>query len=323
MAYPPAEDKEEQAPGVIVRVFSERERELIRNNMGEPTYQAIRGRLDNGDYSQVLSRIRRRIQSAKRGGNMAVADKMQGVADTLDEYIQSLQGGSGKQTTTSLEEQILNEYGHIPQLPLGPDEDSPTVCEYYTKKASEPCDVPSRCWGSQPAFNKFGIDAFPPDCGSGNGDQDTNGNGTQNEDNNMPIGRDPRPGGLGDVSGDGKVTAGDASLARQIATGSKTPVNGEAERADVDGDGNVTSHDADLIQEYVAHSINEFPAESSGGNGNGAGGDTGDEGGLLDDLLSPLLGGGGGNGSEDGSGESGLLKGVALGAIVWLIYQNL
>lgn len=78
---------------------------------------------------------------------------------------------------------------------------------------------------------------------------------------------------LGDVSGDGDVNAGDASLVKQFVNGNTSLTDAQKTRADVDGDGQVTANDADLILKYAVESIDTFPIQSQngggGGNGNG------------------------------------------------------
>lgn len=66
---------------------------------------------------------------------------------------------------------------------------------------------------------------------------------------------------LGDVNGDGMVSAVDAALAARYAAGLEQLTAEQLWAADVDGDGEVTSEDASLIAEYAAGLITEFPAE--------------------------------------------------------------
>ena len=66
---------------------------------------------------------------------------------------------------------------------------------------------------------------------------------------------------LGDIDQNGAVTASDALLALQQATGA-TRLSGTAlTLADVDGDGTVTVVDALTILHFAAGKITRFPAE--------------------------------------------------------------
>ncbi len=64
---------------------------------------------------------------------------------------------------------------------------------------------------------------------------------------------------LGDVSGDGKVSAYDAALAAQFAVELITLSPDQQDRAEVSGDGRVSSYDAALIARYSVGLISEFP----------------------------------------------------------------
>ena len=65
----------------------------------------------------------------------------------------------------------------------------------------------------------------------------------------------------GDVSGDGNLSAYDASLAAQYAVGSITLTAEQITRADVTGDGNVSAYDASLIAQKAVGLIDKFPVE--------------------------------------------------------------
>jgi hypothetical protein len=65
----------------------------------------------------------------------------------------------------------------------------------------------------------------------------------------------------GDVSGNGSVTAYDASLVLQAVVGLKVLSPVEREAADVTNDGSVTAMDAALILQYTVGLITQFPAE--------------------------------------------------------------
>ncbi len=63
---------------------------------------------------------------------------------------------------------------------------------------------------------------------------------------------------LGDVSGDGDVSAYDASLAAQYAIG-LIPLDAESvQRADVTGNEDVSAYDASLIAQYAIGLIDGF-----------------------------------------------------------------
>jgi len=64
---------------------------------------------------------------------------------------------------------------------------------------------------------------------------------------------------LGDVTGDGTISALDAAWVLQAVVGLITLDETQRENADVDGDGNVTPYDASLILQIVVGLINEFP----------------------------------------------------------------
>jgi hypothetical protein len=65
----------------------------------------------------------------------------------------------------------------------------------------------------------------------------------------------------GDVSGDGNVSAYDASLAGQAAVGFITLSEDQKKKADVTGDSNVSAYDASLIAQKAVGLINKFPVE--------------------------------------------------------------
>ena len=67
---------------------------------------------------------------------------------------------------------------------------------------------------------------------------------------------------LGDVSGDGYVTAYDASLVLQHAVGLTTLLPEQQQAADVTGDNTVSALDAALILQYTVGLITKFPAEN-------------------------------------------------------------
>ncbi|RKY02547.1 hypothetical protein DRP77_07730 [Candidatus Poribacteria bacterium] len=71
---------------------------------------------------------------------------------------------------------------------------------------------------------------------------------------------------LGDVTGNGKITALDASWVLRSCAGLKVLSEDEAKIADVNGDGKVTPRDAGLILKCVVGLINSFPGERSPGN---------------------------------------------------------
>jgi hypothetical protein len=68
---------------------------------------------------------------------------------------------------------------------------------------------------------------------------------------------------VGDVDGDGKVTADDAALAAQCAKGLASLSATQRTAADVTGDGCISSCDTMLIERYAAGSLDSFPAERS------------------------------------------------------------
>jgi len=70
-----------------------------------------------------------------------------------------------------------------------------------------------------------------------------------------------RPVRVGDISGDGKVTAYDAALAAQCAEGSTTLSAAQRMAADVTGDGCISYCDALLIARYAVGLIDSFPVE--------------------------------------------------------------
>ena len=67
---------------------------------------------------------------------------------------------------------------------------------------------------------------------------------------------------LGDVNGDGKISAKDAALLYAYVNGRTTLTAEQLSRCDVSGDGKVTAKDAALIYSYVNGRITVFPAES-------------------------------------------------------------
>ncbi|MBM3239033.1 T9SS type A sorting domain-containing protein [Candidatus Poribacteria bacterium] len=66
----------------------------------------------------------------------------------------------------------------------------------------------------------------------------------------------------GDVSGNGSVTAYDASLVLQYVVGLRELSDEDIDIADVTGDGHVTALDAALILQYTVGLITQFPSES-------------------------------------------------------------
>lgn len=66
---------------------------------------------------------------------------------------------------------------------------------------------------------------------------------------------------LGDINQDNEITASDALLALQAATGKTMLTTDQRNRADVDRDGKVSANDALLILQYATQKINAFPAE--------------------------------------------------------------
>ena len=68
---------------------------------------------------------------------------------------------------------------------------------------------------------------------------------------------------MGDVDGDGEVTAADALLALQAATGKIALDTTQQEAADVDGDANrdITANDALLMLQYATKKITAFQTE--------------------------------------------------------------
>ena len=66
---------------------------------------------------------------------------------------------------------------------------------------------------------------------------------------------------LGDVNGDGKVTAKDAALLYAYINGRTTLTDEQLALCDVSGDGKVTAKDAALIYAFVNGRITKFPAE--------------------------------------------------------------
>lgn len=65
----------------------------------------------------------------------------------------------------------------------------------------------------------------------------------------------------GDVSGDGSISAYDASLAAQYAVGLITLTPDQINKADVSGDGGVSAYDASLIAQRAVGLIDKFPVE--------------------------------------------------------------
>ena len=68
---------------------------------------------------------------------------------------------------------------------------------------------------------------------------------------------------LGDVSGDGQITAYDAELVLQFVVGLIELSPEQQQAADVSGDGIITAYDADLILQYIVELISEFSAEGT------------------------------------------------------------
>ena len=66
---------------------------------------------------------------------------------------------------------------------------------------------------------------------------------------------------LGDINGDGKVSAKDAALLYAYINGRTTLTAEQLTRADVSGDGKITAKDAALIYAFVNGRITKFPAE--------------------------------------------------------------
>ena len=66
---------------------------------------------------------------------------------------------------------------------------------------------------------------------------------------------------LGDVNGDGKITAKDAALLYAYINGRTTLTDEQLALCDVSGDGKVTAKDAALIYAFVNGRITKFPAE--------------------------------------------------------------
>ena len=63
---------------------------------------------------------------------------------------------------------------------------------------------------------------------------------------------------LGDVTGDGNVSAYDASLAAQFAIGLVTLEEESIQRADVTGNDDVSAYDASLIAQYAIGLIEAY-----------------------------------------------------------------
>ena len=66
---------------------------------------------------------------------------------------------------------------------------------------------------------------------------------------------------IGDASGDGSVSALDASEVLQHATGIITLEGDQATNADVSGNGDISPYDAALILQHVVGLLNCFPAD--------------------------------------------------------------
>jgi hypothetical protein len=73
----------------------------------------------------------------------------------------------------------------------------------------------------------------------------------------------PLPDTLGDVNGNGQITAYDASLILQHVVGLRELSNLERARADVSGDDTISSLDAALVLQYAVGLITSFPAADS------------------------------------------------------------
>ncbi|WHH57905.1 carboxypeptidase regulatory-like domain-containing protein [Petroclostridium sp. X23] len=67
----------------------------------------------------------------------------------------------------------------------------------------------------------------------------------------------------GDVSGDGQITAGDATLILRSVVGLATLSATQTQAADVSGDGQITAGDATLVLRKVVGLITKFPVESN------------------------------------------------------------
>ena len=65
---------------------------------------------------------------------------------------------------------------------------------------------------------------------------------------------------LGDVNGDGKVSAIDSSWAEFISIGKMKYTDSQLVCADVDGDGEITKNDGQLMLNYTVGKVTEFPA---------------------------------------------------------------
>ena len=64
---------------------------------------------------------------------------------------------------------------------------------------------------------------------------------------------------MGDMNGDGKVTAGDARLALRFSSRLESYTDRQYVLADVDGDAKLTSTDASNILKYSSKQISKFP----------------------------------------------------------------
>ena len=75
------------------------------------------------------------------------------------------------------------------------------------------------------------------------------------------IDNNPQPILYGDISGDGTISAYDASLAAQYTVGLVTLAEAQIQAADVTGDGGVSAYDASLIAQRAIGLIDIFPVE--------------------------------------------------------------
>lgn len=101
----------------------------------------------------------------------------------------------------------------------------------------------------------------------------------------------------GNVDGEGEVTAADALLTLQSATGKVALSDYQQQIANVDGEGGVTSADALMILQYATQKISAFPVQDADDNtggdntgGDNTGGNTGGDQGLgsgdgVEDIL--------------------------------------
>ena len=64
---------------------------------------------------------------------------------------------------------------------------------------------------------------------------------------------------VGDINLDGEVNVKDVYTARLIAAKLIAPTNQQKDLGDVDGDGKITAIDANIIRKYLAHIIGSIP----------------------------------------------------------------